>query len=132
MSKPLILDIKEKSEIKILYNNAGSTGEVVLSKSVETFDYIEITMIANDDRKTIRVDEPNNKTFYETLQYANGNDHIEVFSKFAINNNKIVPITANCGYKSTNYLNSEVVMHLDKTNYIGIVKVTAGKYYKEN
>ena len=135
MSKPLLLDLKEKSEIKILHesnNDEEILGEITLSENIKNFDYIEIIMGVNDDSKTIKVDEPNGKTFYENLQYASGNNHIEVFSKFAINGNKITPVTANCGYKTTNYLNSELVMHLDRTNYIRILKVIGGKYYEKN
>ena len=133
MGKPLLLDIKEKSIKEVIYETSGdNTGEATLNKSVADFNYIEIVLIASDNREVVRIDNPNEKTFWRELSYSQGNEYFKVFSKFAINGNKITPVVANCGYYTINYTNNQVLMHLDRTNYIRIQKVIGGKYYKEN
>ena len=125
--------LNEKIEIKKLYENLeGNSGEVQLNNSSENFDYFYITFIVlvNEEQqeKTIRVDKPNGKVFCESMQYSLANDHVEVFSRFAINNNIIKPLTGNCGYRTQSYLNGSVAMSLDSTNYMRITKVLGGKY----
>ena len=66
--------------------------------------------------------------FYESMQYSLGNNHVEVFSRFTINNNIINPLTGNCGYRTQSYLDGSVAMNLDSTNYMRITKVYGGKY----
>lgn len=132
MSRPLLLDLKEKSILKTLYENpADFRGEIILSETSENFDYVDLTLMASDNEKTIRINKPNGKTFWEELGYSLPNEYAKVFSKFEINANKITPVVANCGYYTINYLNNSVVMHLDQTNYIRIKKVVGGKYYEE-
>ena len=109
---------------KILYDNSlGSTSDVTLNESVANFDYICIVIASTDTEKTIRIDDADNKSIYETLEYASGENHVITFSRFAINKNKIEVVTANCGYYTIGYLNSNVTMNLDRRNYIYIKKV---------
>ena len=133
MGKPLLLDLKEKATLKTLYENLGDiTGEILLNESVENFDYIEVILTVDDNRKTIKINNPHEKTFWEEMGYSLENDYAKVFSKFKIVGNKITPIFANCGYYTISYLNSEINMNLDRNNYIRIYKVIGGKYYEEN
>ena len=125
--------LNQKLGLKSLYENLeGNQGQVQLNNSAENFDYFYITFIvlANEEQqeKTIRVEKPNGKMFYESMQYSLANDHVEVFSRFAINNNIINPLTGNCGYRTQSYLNGSVAMNLDSTNYMRITKVYGGKY----
>ncbi len=132
MSRPLLLDLKEKSILKTLYENPGDfTGEVILNESTKNFDYIEVTLGTNDNEKIRKIEDPNGKIFWEELGYSLSNEYAKVFSKFAINNNNITPVVANCGYYTISYLNNSVAMHLDQTNYIRILKVVGGNYYEE-
>lgn len=109
---------------KILYDNPlGCTSDVTLNESVANFDYICIVVVGTNTEKTIRIDDADNKSIYETLEYASGNNHVVIFSRFVINQNKISVITANCGYYTIDYLNSNVKMNLDRKNYIYIKKV---------
>lgn len=133
MSKPLLLDLKEKSILKTLYESSEDhTGEITLSESSENFDYLELELVVNNNRKTIKINNPHGQTFWEEMGYSLANQYAKVFSLFAINSNKITPQTANCGYYTIDYLNNDVIMHLDKNNYIRIVKVVGGNYYEEN
>lgn len=132
MSRPLILELKEKIENlkeKILYENKeGSSTEINLNDNITNYKTIEIVVKATDTEKVIKIDNPNiNKTFFENLCYTLGNDLIEVFSKFAIYENKISPINANCGYYSIKLTSSDLEMHFDRTNYIKITKVVGYK-----
>ena len=112
----------------VLYENSlGNDSEISLSKNLEDYDYICIIFLTTDNEKTIRIDNANGKSFYQSFEYSLGNDHIHVFSKFSTTQNKIIPITTNCGYYSINYLNNSVTMHLDRTNYIKISKVIGYK-----
>lgn len=125
--------LNQKLGLKSLYENLeGNQGQVQLNNSAENFDYFYITFIvlANEEQqeKTIRVEKPNGKMFYESMQYSLGNNHVEVFSRFAINNNIINPLTGNCGYRTQSYLDGSVAMNLDSTNYMRITKVYGGKY----
>ena len=132
MSRPLLLDLKEKSILKTLYENPNDfTGEVILNENIENFDYIEVTLGTNDNEKIRKIENPNEKIFWEELGYSLSNEYAKVFSKFVINNNKITPVVANCGYYTISYLNNSVIMHLDQTNYIRILKVVGGNYYEE-
>lgn len=118
-------NIEEAIQVdKILYEDiSGTNAEVSLSESVANFDYICIVLGTTDNVRTIRIDNADGKILYQSLEYALGNEHIKVFSKFAINQNRILPIVANCGYYSINYLDNSVTMHLDRKNYISIIKV---------
>ena len=132
MSKPLNLILKEEVEkLKgtVLYENEeGSSTEIYLNDNITNYNSMEITIKATDTEKIIKIDKPNsNKTFFEKLCYTLGNDLIEVFSKFAIYENKISPINANCGYYSIKLISSDLEMHFDKTNYIKITKVIGYK-----
>lgn len=132
MSKPLILDLKEKIENlkeKILYENKeGSSTEINLNDNITNYKTIEIVVKATDTEKVIKIDNPTiDKTFFEKLCYTLGNDLIEVFSKFAIYENKISPINANCGYYSIKLTSSDLAMNFDRTNYIKITKVIGYK-----
>ena len=132
MSKPLILDLKEKIENlkeKILYENKeGSSTEINLNDNITNYKTIEIVVKATDTEKVIKIDNPNiNKTFFENLCYTLKNDLIYVFSKFIIYENKISPINANCGYYSIKLISSDLAMNFDKTNYIKITKVIGYK-----
>lgn len=130
MSKPKILEIEKLSEEKRLYKNEeGSNGTVNLSESTTNFDWIDVTGIANGAEKTFRVKNfknPSGKIVTDSLWYESGNLHITIFFKLAINGNTISPVTANCGYYSINYLNDEVDMQLDQTNYFRITEVIGG------
>ena len=133
MSKPLILILKNKLMKKTLYeNNEGSTQEISLSKNSADFDYVEITAKTQETEYTFRVKNPNGKIVDEEMWYPLGSLHVKIFSRFAINGNKITPVTANCGYYSINYLTSEVIMNLDQTNYFNITKVVGGYDYLES
>ena len=132
MSKPLILELKEKIENlkeKILYENKeGSSTEINLNDNITNYKTIEIVVKATDTEKVIKIDNPNiNKTFFENLCYTLENDLIYVFSKFIIYENKISPINANCGYYSIKLISSDLAMNFDKTNYIKITKVIGYK-----
>lgn len=132
MSKPLILVLKEEIENlkgKILYENEeGSSTEINLNDNITNYKTIEIVVKATDTEKVIKIDKPIiEKTFFEKLCYTLGNDLIEVFSKFAIYENKISPINANCGYYSIKLTSSVLAMNFDRTNYIKITKVVGYK-----
>ena len=132
MSKPLILVLKEEIENlkgKILYENEeGSSTEIYLNDNITNYNSMEITIKATDTEKIIKIDKPNsNKTFFEKLCYTLGNDLIEVFSKFAIYENKISPINENCGYYAISLFSGSLEMHFDRTNYIKITKVVGYK-----
>lgn len=135
MSKPKNLEIEEKLkklQIKTLYENSEDyRGEITLSETSKNFDYVNLTLVTSDNEKTIRIDKPDGKIFWEELGYSLSNEYAKVFSKFAINGTKITPVVANCGYYTINYTNNQVLMHLDRTNYIRIKKVIGGKYYEE-
>ena len=130
MSKPLILALEEKTQKTVLYsNNEGSNEEIILAESSANFDWIEITGIANGTEKTFRVKNlknPSGKIVTESLWYESGNLHITIFFKLAVNGDAISPVTVNCGYYSINYLNNEVAMQLDQTNYFRITEVIGG------
>lgn len=134
MSEPKFLELEKdlkKLQTKTLYENLEDyRGEITLSETVENFDYIYLILVAADNEKTIRIDNPNAKIFWEELGYSLSNEYAKVFSKFAIDGNKITPIIANCGYYTINYMNNQVEMHLDRTNYIRIRKVLGGRYYE--
>ena len=132
MSKPLNLILKEEVEkLKgtVLYENEeGSSTEINLNDNITNYKTIEIVVKATDTEKVIKIDNPTiNKTFFEKLCYTLGNDLIEVFSKFAIYENKISPINANCGYYSIKLTSSDLAMNFDRTNYIKITKVIGYK-----
>ncbi len=132
MSKPLNLILKEEVEkLKgtVLYENEeGSSTEINLNDKITNYKTIEIVVKATDTEKVIKIDNPTiDKTFFEKLCYTLGNDLIEVFSKFAIYENKISPINANCGYYSIKLISSDLAMNFDKTNYIKITKVIGYK-----
>ena len=132
MSKPLNLILKEEVEkLKgtVLYENEeGSSTEINLNDNITNYKTIEIVVKATDTEKVIKIDNPTiDKTFFEKLCYTLGNDLIEVFSKFIIYENKISPITANCGYYSIKLISSDLAMNFDKTNYIKITKVVGYK-----
>lgn len=122
-----------KIKLKSLYGNSEGTREqVTLSETSNNYDYFYITFNAKTENekseKTIRIDKPNQKIFYENMQYSRGNDYVEIFSKFNINNNTITPILASCGYRSQSYLNGNITMRLDNINYMYITKVIGGKF----
>lgn len=132
MSKPLNLILKEEVEKlkrEVLYENEeGSSTEINLNNNITKYNSIEITLKATETEKVIKIDNPNiNKTFFENLCYTLGNDLIYVFSKFVIYENKISPITANCGYYAIGLISGNLVMNFDKTNYIKITKVIGYK-----
>lgn len=128
MSKPLNLILKEEVEKlkgKILYeNDEGSSTEINLNDNITNYNSIEITLKTTDTEKVIKIDNPTiNKTFFEKMCYTLGNDFVQVFSKFIIYENKIRPVTENCGYYTIALTSSNLVMNFDKTNYIRITKV---------
>ena len=134
MAKPLILVLKEKIMTKKLFEGKSDIemlGEINLNDNTKDFDYIEITLKISDNEKTIKINNPSGKTFWEELPYTLSDYYAKAFSRFLIKDNKIISIADNCGYYTINYLNSQVNMHLNRTNYIRIKEVIGGKYYSE-
>lgn len=132
MSKPLNLILKEEVEKlkgKVLYeNDEGSSTEINLNDNITNYNSIEISIKTTDTEKIIKIDNPTiNKTFFEKLCYTLGNNFIQVFSKFIIYENKISPVTENCGYYAISLFSGSLDMYFDKTNYIKITKIIGYK-----
>ena len=121
-------NIEEAINGEILYQNAeGSTNAVTLNKSVTEFDFIDITVTAQNSYKTFRVINPNGKNINENMHYILGNLWIMVFSTFEISGNSISPVLEDCGYWNINISANALAMQKDNNNYMGITKVVGYK-----
>lgn len=113
---------------EILYQSEdGSTNSVTLNKSVAEFDFIDITVSAQNSYKTFRVINPNGKNINENMYYVLGNLWVMVFSSFVISGNLIAPILENCGYWNINISANALAMQKDENNYLAITKVVGYK-----
>ena len=121
-------NIEEAINGEILYQSEnGSTNSITLSKSVTEFDFIDVTVVAQNSYKTFRVINPNGKNINENMHYILGNLWVMVFSTFEISGNSIAPISENCGYWNINISANALAMQKDNNNYLAITKVVGYK-----
>jgi len=108
---------------EVLYEStAGTTGTVTLSNSAANYRYMEIYGKTTDVSTSIKLDNPNGKSFSVNTRYAVGTLFVMPLSFHTINGTSITPDLTKCGY--ANITNTGAAnFNFDNTNYFLITKV---------
>lgn len=110
----------------VLYETNGSSTEIILNETSNNYSLLEIFGNTNGNCTSIKLYNPNGKTFEPAIRYIAGTQIVFILATYNVNGTKITPDTTKCGYATIN--NSGVAnFNYDQTNYFYITKVVGYK-----